>query len=68
MTSLLTGLTRNEDSGGCQRFTVVSLTGEAVETAYATVLPDFEDALQLEAAKAADVGAVVTRNKKHFRQ
>src|SRR5215470_9801937 len=31
-----------------QGFTIVSLTGEAVERAYATVLPDFEDALQLE--------------------
>ncbi len=51
-----------------QGFTVVSLTEEAIERAYATVLPDFEDALQLEAAKAADVEAVVTRNKKHFRQ
>lgn len=51
-----------------QGFTVVSLTGEAIERAYAAVLPDFEDALQLEAAKAANVKAVVTRNKKHFRQ
>jgi predicted nucleic acid-binding protein len=51
-----------------QGFAVVSLTGDAIERAYATVLPDFEDALQLEAAKAANVEAVVTRNKKHFRQ
>jgi len=49
-------------------FTVVPLTGEAIETAYAASLPDFEDALQLEAAKAANVDAIVTRNKKHFRQ
>ena len=49
-------------------FTVVPLTGEAVETAYAASLPDFEDALQLEAAKAASVNVIVTRNKKHFRQ
>jgi predicted nucleic acid-binding protein len=51
-----------------QGFSVVSLTAEGIERAYATVLPDFEDALQLEAAKAANVEAVVTRNKKHFRQ
>ena len=33
-----------------------------------TTLPDFEDALQLEAAKAAHVDVIVTRNKRHFRQ
>ena len=44
------------------------LTGEAVETAYTAPLPDFEDVLQLEAAKAAKVDALVTRNKRHFRQ
>jgi predicted nucleic acid-binding protein len=46
----------------------VPLTGEAIEQAYTTALPDFEDALQLEAAKAAHVDVIVTRNKKHFRQ
>jgi len=49
-------------------FAVVPLTGEAIETAYITLLPDFEDALQFEAAKAATVDVLVTRNKKHFRQ
>jgi predicted nucleic acid-binding protein len=49
-------------------FTVAPLTGEGIATAYATSLPDFEDALQLEAAKAAKVDAIITRNKKHFRQ
>ena len=49
-------------------FTVVPLTGEAIETAYATLLPDFEDALQFEAAKTATVEVLVTRNKRHFRQ
>src|SRR3954471_21465244 len=34
-------------------FTVLPLTGEAIEAAYVAPLPDFEDALQLEAAKAA---------------
>lgn len=51
-----------------QNWVVVPLTGEAVEQAYTVALPDFEDALQLEAAKAAHVDAIVTRNKKHFRQ
>lgn len=51
-----------------QGFTVTPLTGEAIEVAYAASLPDFEDVLQLEAAKAAKVDALVTRNKKHFRQ
>jgi predicted nucleic acid-binding protein len=49
-------------------FAVVPLTREAVDAAYTTSLPDFEDALQFEAAKAAEVDALVTRNKKHFRQ
>ena len=49
-------------------WTVVPLTGEAMEHAYTAILPDFEDALQFEAAKAAHVDAIVTRNKKHFRQ
>jgi predicted nucleic acid-binding protein len=48
--------------------TVVPLTGEAIARAYGTSLPDFEDALQLEAAKAANVDALVTRNTKHFQQ
>jgi predicted nucleic acid-binding protein len=49
-------------------FAIVPLTGAAVETAYVTPLPDFADALQLEAAKAVKVAAIVTRNKKYFRQ
>ena len=49
-------------------FTVVPLTGEAVERAYTTSLPDFEDALQFAAAEAANVDIIVTRNKKHFGQ
>ena len=49
-------------------FIVVSSNEEAIEKAYAASLPDFEDALQFAAAKAADVEVIVTRNKKHFRQ
>ncbi|MGH9426937.1 MAG: PIN domain-containing protein [Terriglobia bacterium] len=53
-----------------QNWAVVPLTGdgEAIGQAYTAALPDFEDALQLEAAKTAHVDAIVTRNKKHFRQ
>src|SRR5258708_524464 len=51
-----------------QNCTVVPLTGEAIAQAYTATLPDFEDVLQLEAAKAARVDIIVTRNKKHFRQ
>jgi predicted nucleic acid-binding protein len=50
-------------------FAIVPLTGEAIEVVYAAAsLPDFEDVLQLEAAKAAKVDAIITRNKKDFRQ
>ena len=59
---------RQAVQGILRGFAVVSLTGEAIESAYATWLPDFEDALQFAAAKTADVGVLVTRNKKHFRQ
>ncbi len=59
---------RQAVQGILQGFAVVSLTEEALETAYTTTLPDFEDALQLEAAKTANVETIVTRNKKHFRQ
>jgi len=54
--------------GILQACSIVPLTGEAIERAYTTTLPDFEDAIQLEAAQAAQVDMIVTRNKKHFRQ
>jgi hypothetical protein len=49
-------------------FSIVSLDGVAVNAAYGSPLPDFEDALQFTAARAARVDAIVTRNKKDFRQ
>ncbi len=49
-------------------FGVVALDGEAVAAACESPLPDFEDALQLEAAKAVRADALVTRNERHFRQ
>ena len=54
--------------GILRKLTVVALDGAAVEAAYATPLPDFEDALQLEAAVTAGVDAIVTRNTRDFRQ
>jgi predicted nucleic acid-binding protein len=54
--------------GILRKLTVVTLDGAAVDAAYATSLPDFEDALQLEAAVSADVDAIVTRNTRDFRQ
>jgi predicted nucleic acid-binding protein len=59
---------RQAVQGILNNWTVVPLTGEAIEQAFTTTLPDFEDALQLEAAKAAHVDVIVTRNKRHFRQ
>jgi predicted nucleic acid-binding protein len=38
------------------------------ERADGSSLADFEDALQFAAASAVHVDAIVTRNKKHFRQ
>ena len=49
-------------------FRVASLDGAAIEAAYASELPDFEDALQLAAAAEVQADAIVTRNKRHFRQ
>lgn len=59
---------RQAVQGILQNWVVVPLTGEAIMRAYTTPLPDFEDALQIEAATAAHVDAIVTRNKRHFRQ
>lgn len=59
---------RQAVQGILQNCTVVPLTQEAVTRAYTAALPDFEDALQFEAAKSVSVDAIVTRNKKHFRQ
>jgi class 3 adenylate cyclase len=59
---------RQAVQGILQNWAVAPLTGEAIGQAFTTTLPDFEDALQLEAAKAAQVDVIVTRNKRHFRQ
>jgi len=54
--------------GILRRFRIVPLDAAAVEAAYGSALPDFEDALQFAAARATNVDAIVTRNKKDFRQ
>jgi predicted nucleic acid-binding protein len=59
---------RQAVQGILQNCTVVPLTGEVIAQAYTATLPDFEDALQFAAAKTMSVDAIVTRNKKHFRQ
>ena len=59
---------RQAVQGILQNCTIVPLTQEAIARAYTAALPDFEDALQFEAAKSVSVDAIVTRNKKHFRQ
>lgn len=59
---------RQAVQGILRNWVVMPLTGEAIARAYTTPLPDFEDALQMEAAAAAQVDAIVTRNKRHFRQ
>jgi predicted nucleic acid-binding protein len=49
-------------------FRIAALDPGAIDAAYESELPDFEDALQFAAAQEAKVDAIVTRNKKHFRQ
>lgn len=45
---------------------IVPMDAEQCHNALHSEMPDFEDILQYEAAKAAGCNAVVTRNKKHF--
>lgn len=59
---------RQAVQGLLRGFHITALDGAAIEVGYASVLPDFEDALQVAAAHAAQADAIVTRNKKHFRQ
>lgn len=54
--------------GVLRGFRIVALDDAAIRAAYRSGLADFEDALQFAAAGAARVDAIVTRNKRHFRQ
>jgi len=49
-------------------FKIVPIGEETLEAAYHSGLPDFEDAVQFECAKAVSVDRIVTRNKRDFRQ
>lgn len=59
---------RQAVQGLLRGFRIAALDGAAIDAAYASELPDFEDALQFAAAESAQADAIVTRNKKHFRQ
>lgn len=47
-------------------FSLVPLTPDIVDKAMASVLPDFEDNIQLISAETVVVDHLITRNKKHF--
>ena len=49
-------------------FKIVPVGEETVEAAYNSRLPDFEDAIQFQSAKAVSVDRIVTRNKSDFKQ
>jgi len=59
---------RQAVQGMLRGFVVIALDGKALEAAYISPLPDFEDALQFAAAETAGIDGIITRNKKHFRQ
>jgi predicted nucleic acid-binding protein len=49
-----------------RRFRVVSLTNHILEAAYASPMPDFEDAVQYESARTAQASYIITRNLSDF--
>ncbi len=49
-------------------FEIVPIGQETLEAAYDSSLPDFEDSIQFQCAKAASVDRIVTRNKSDFKQ
>lgn len=49
-------------------FKIVPIGEETLEAAYDSSLPDFEDSIQFQCAKAASVDRIVTRNKSDFKQ
>jgi hypothetical protein len=49
-----------------RRFRVVNLTNRILNAAYASAMPDFEDAIQYESARAARATCLVTRPIAHF--
>lgn len=51
-----------------QYITALTMDDEQCQRALCSEAPDFEDNLQYEAALAANVDCIITRNKKHFNQ
>ncbi|MDJ0577540.1 MAG: PIN domain-containing protein [Xenococcaceae cyanobacterium MO_234.B1] len=49
-----------------QRIQVASVTKEVIQAALQSSIPDFEDAVTSEAANAAEVEVIVTRNTSDF--
>lgn len=49
-----------------QRIQVASVTNEVIQAALKSAITDFEDAVTSEAANAADVEIIVTRNISDF--
>jgi predicted nucleic acid-binding protein len=45
---------------------VVPLTGQILDMAYRSLLPDFEDAIQFYSAREVRADYIITRNKKIF--
>lgn len=51
-----------------QYIAALTMDDEQCKKALSSDAPDFEDNLQYEAALAANVDCIITRNKKHFKQ
>lgn len=48
-------------------FTMADIDEKVMDAALASVLPDFEDSVQLSAAQSVGADVIVTRDKSHFR-
>ena len=57
---------RADAQASLQGFRLVSLSEDIIHQALVSVLPDFEDNIQLASAEAISADHVITRNKKHF--
>ena len=57
---------RRDAQASVTGFTLVPLTVDIVDKAIASILPDFEDNIQLISAETIGVDHIITRNKKDF--
>ena len=57
---------RTDARASVQGFNLVPLTQAIIDEALASMLPDFEDNIQMISAKTIAAGHLITRNKKHF--